>query len=231
MVRPPRAGLAVWTECELWCPHCPLAACSWLRLFGSRVSRFSLWTLTLLLRGVWRVAGTQAHSWPRTCELGSLRASVLRGRRRPCHDSHPMSSVRAVSDGPGRTMGCGLCMWLPGSSWEGPATPLFGRSVPDVAASTQDQLKLLLTSFLGKNTQREKAGPRAAGRSAGLREQSRRPRALPRPARPLSPPQPQGRGGLRGLWSSASATHRGRRVRRTHSCFWKRLLCYLGLLS
>ena len=39
--------------------------------------------------------------------------------------------------------------------------------MPDVAASTQDQLKLLLTSFLGKNTQREKAGPRAFRRPAG----------------------------------------------------------------
>lgn len=62
----------------------------------------------------------------------------------------------------------------------------------------------------GKGLDPEELGPQQACRSRVWQR-----RALPRPARPLRPPQLQGRGGLRGLWSSASATHRERRARRT----------------
>ena len=67
--------------------------------------------------------------------------------------------------------------------------------------------------FLGEKHSEGKGWTQSVPQACGSRVW--RPRALPRPARPLSPPQPQGRGGLRGLRSSASATHRRRRIRRT----------------
>lgn len=49
---------------------------------------------------------------------------------------------------------------------ERPATPLFDRSVPAVAASTQDQFNLLLTGFLGKKNSEGKGLEPEAGLSS-----------------------------------------------------------------